>query len=99
YEALARVYLETYDMKRAAAVLDRWAGDFPDDPKPHLWRAEIHGRDGNEASRVLGDYGEALRRDPTLASARLGLAEALRKAHRNTEAAVAYEEYLAARPD
>jgi tetratricopeptide (TPR) repeat protein len=98
-EALARVYLETYDMKRAAAVLDRWAGDFPEDPRPHLWRAEIHARDATEADRLLDDYQEALRRDPSLASARFGLAEALRTAHRNAEAAVAYEEYLALRPD
>ena len=98
-EALGRVYLETYDLKRAASVLDRWADDFPDDARPHLWRAEIHGRDGNESARVLDDYREALRRDPSLAIARLGLAQALRKAHRNAEAAVAYEDYLALRPD
>jgi tetratricopeptide (TPR) repeat protein len=98
-EALARVYLETYDLKRAADILDRWAADFPQDAKPHLWRAEIHGRDAAEADRLLDDYREALRRDPSLATARLGLAEALRKVHRNAEAAVAYEEYLAVRPD
>ena len=98
-EALARLYLETYELKRAAAVLDRWARDFPDDPRPHLWRAEIHGRDGTEAGLVLDDYREALSRDPSLASARLGLAESLRKAHRNAEAAAEYEEYLALRPD
>ena len=98
-EALARVYLETYGLKRAAAVLDRWARDFPDDPKPHFWRHEIHARDGPEAGRVLEDYREALRRDPDLAPARLGVAEELRKAHRNAEAADVYKAYLALRPD
>ena len=78
-------------LKRAAAVLDRWARDFPDDPKPHLWCAEVHARDGHEAGRVLEDYREALRRDPDLAPARLGVAEELRKAHRNAEAADAYK--------
>jgi tetratricopeptide (TPR) repeat protein len=43
-EALARVYLETFDLVRAAAVLDRWAREAPDDPRPHLWRVEIDSR-------------------------------------------------------
>jgi tetratricopeptide (TPR) repeat protein len=98
-EALARIYLETYDLPRAATVLDRWAVDFPGDPKPHLWLAEVHGRDANRASLVQDDYREALRRDPSLAPARLGLAGELRKAHRNAEAAIEYEAYLALRPD
>ena len=39
-EALAKAYLETYDLTRALEVLDRWTRDFPDDPKPYLWRAQ-----------------------------------------------------------
>ncbi|QEH37935.1 hypothetical protein OJF2_65310 [Aquisphaera giovannonii] len=66
-EALARAYLETYDLNRAAIVLDRWARDFPDDPKPHLWRAEVHGRDGSETGVVEADFREALRREASLA--------------------------------
>ena len=48
---------------------------------------------------MLEDYREALRRNPDLAPARLGVAEELRKAHRNAEAADAYRSYLALRPD
>lgn len=98
-ELLAKSYLETFDLTNAAAVLDRWASDFPDDPKPHLWRAEIHGRQGGDAGAVENDYREALRLDPSLARARLGLAEELRKAHRTAEAAAEYETYLKENPD
>lgn len=98
-EALAKIYLETFDLGRATAVLERWADDFPDDPKPYLWRAEAHARDGGDPGFVLRDYQEALDRDPKLGRARLGLADALRQAHRATEAAAAYDAYLAAEPD
>jgi tetratricopeptide (TPR) repeat protein len=98
-EALAKAYLETYDLSRAALVLDRWARDFPDDPKPYLWRAEVDSRTASDPSAVEVDYREALRRDPSLARARLGLAEELRKAHRNAEAAAEYDAYLALEPD
>jgi tetratricopeptide (TPR) repeat protein len=86
-EALARVYLETFDLVRAALVLDRFAREAPDDPRPHLWRAEIDSRTESAPDAVLNDYREALKRDPDLARARLGLADELRKAHRNAEAA------------
>jgi tetratricopeptide (TPR) repeat protein len=97
-EALAKVYLETYDLNRAAVVLDRWARDAPGDPKPYLWRAEVDTRNTADPAPAMNDYREALRRDPSLAAARLGLAEALRKAHRNDEAASEYEAYLAQKP-
>jgi Flp pilus assembly protein TadD len=98
-EALAKVYLETYDLTRSAAVLTVWARDFPDDAKPHLWWAEVHGRATDEQSLVENDYREALRRDPSMARARLGLAEELRKAHRTVLAAVEYDACLKLEPD
>ncbi len=98
-ELLARAYLESFDLTNAAAVLDRWAADFPDDPKSYLWRAEIHGRNGGDLDKVQNDYREALRRDPSLARAHIGLAEELRKAHRNAEAAAEYDAYFALEPD
>jgi tetratricopeptide (TPR) repeat protein len=98
-EALARVYLETYDLVRGAEVLDCWARDFPDDPKPYLWRAEVHSRTGSDPGVLEVDYREALRRDPALARARLGLAEELRQMHRSAAAAVEYDAYLALEPN
>lgn len=97
-ETLARIYLETYDMVRAASVITRWMLDAPGDAKPYLWRAEVDSRTNNSA-RLLDDYREALARDPRSAPARIGLAEELRKAHRNVEAAAAYASYLELRPD
>jgi Flp pilus assembly protein TadD len=97
-EALAKVYLQTYNLEGAAGVLDRWAREFPDDPKPHLWRAEVHSRTGGDAGAVERDYREALARDPSLVRARLGLADELRKAHRNAEAAAEYDAYFALEP-
>jgi tetratricopeptide (TPR) repeat protein len=97
-ELLARIYLQTFDLVRAGAVLDRWAREAPHDPKPHLWRAEVDSRIEGAPDAVLNDYREALKRDPGLPKARLGLAEELRKAHRNPEAAAEYDRYLALRP-
>jgi tetratricopeptide (TPR) repeat protein len=98
-EALAKIYLETYDLARSATVLDVWARDFPDDPKPYLWRAEVHGRAPAHEGMVENDYREALKRDRSLAPARMGLAEALRKAHRNVEAVAEYDACLALEPN
>ena len=98
-EALAKTYIETFDLKRAELVLDRWTRDFPADPKPYLWRAEVDGRTAGDPGAVENDYREALRRDASLAKARLGLAEELRRAHRTAEAAQEYEIYLTTHPD
>jgi Flp pilus assembly protein TadD len=99
-EALAKTYLETFDLGRGAAVIERWVRESPDDPKPFLWRAEVHRRSSNiERDALLNDYGEALKRDPDLAGARLGLADELRKDHRNAEAVAEYDAYLALEPD
>jgi tetratricopeptide (TPR) repeat protein len=98
-EALARVYLETFDLVRATAVLDRWAREAPDDPRPHLWRAEIDSRRESAPDAVLNDYREALKRDPRLERARLGMADELRKAHGNAEAATEYDKYLSLKPN
>ena len=98
-EALAKVYSKHTIWSRSAAVLKVWARDFPDDAKPHLWWAEVHGRAPDEQGLVENDYREALRRDPSLARARLGLAEELRKAHRTAHAAIEFDQCLALEPE
>ena len=97
-EALARIYLETYDFRRASIALKRWMLDAPRDAKPYLWRVEIDRRTGDVAA-VEADYRAALARDPNASKARLGLADTLREAHRNAEAAEAYASYFALQPD
>ncbi|MDR3637521.1 MAG: tetratricopeptide repeat protein [Isosphaeraceae bacterium] len=98
-EALARVYLDAYDFPHAGAVLDRWAKDAPDDPRPPLWHANVHLRRDAEPEVLIADYREVLRRDPNSAEARLGLAEQLERAQQNSAAADAYTALLALRPD
>ena len=98
-EALARVYIETYDFAHAGAVLARWAAEAPHDPRPPLWHAKVHLRRNAEPDVVAADYREALRRDPNSAEARLGLAEQLERSQHHREAAEAYDALLALRPD
>jgi tetratricopeptide (TPR) repeat protein len=98
-EALARVYLRTFQLQRAAAVLDRWARDQPSDPRPYLWRAEVDFRSEGQTEALIRDYREALKRDPNLAKARFGLAETLGSEHRNAEADAEYRAYMALKPD
>ena len=98
-EALARIWIEAFDLQRAALVLDRWARDFPADPKPHLWRAEIDSRTGGDAAAAQADYRAALARDPTLTDARMKLADDLARLHRPAEALAEYDFVLARQPD
>jgi Flp pilus assembly protein TadD len=95
-QELARVYLSTYQIDRASVPLERWRELAPEDARPYLWRNEIESRRTNtEASVLIRNYLDALKRDPNLDQARLGLAERLRKEHRLEEARREYATYLA----
>ena len=96
---LARIYLETYRLGGAAGVIERWIRDAPDDPTPYLWRTEITQRTDADPASLIRDYTEALRLDPGLDGARLGLADALRADHRYAEAESSYASYLDRQPD
>ena len=61
-EALAKLYLESYDLTRAEDALKRWMNDAPDAAKPYLWQAQIDSRRG-QRENVLIDYRQALKRD------------------------------------
>jgi tetratricopeptide (TPR) repeat protein len=98
-EALARIYLRTYRLRDADAVIRRWIDGVPADGRPFVWLTEIDRRiEVDNPASWEQHYREALRRDPELAAARLGLAETLRKLHRPNEAAAEYERYLAGHP-
>jgi tetratricopeptide (TPR) repeat protein len=100
HEALARIFLKTYRLKRAKAVIDRWIVDAPLDGRPYLWLTEIDRRtEVDNPGSWETHYKEALRRDPDLDAARHGLAESLRKVHRNDEAREEYTRYLERHPD
>jgi tetratricopeptide (TPR) repeat protein len=99
-EALARLYLKSYRLARAKAVIERWIQDAPSDGRPLLWLTEIDRRtEVDNPESWVQHYREALRRDPELDQARHGLAESLRKAHRNEEAAGEFAHYLSRHPD
>ena len=99
-EALARIYLKTYRLARARAVIRRWIEDAPTDGRPFLWLTEIDRRtEVDNAESWVEHYREALRRDPRLDPARQGLAESLRHIHRNEEAAREYAEFLSRHSD
>jgi len=98
-EALARIFLKTYRLNRAKAVIQRWIEDAPADGRPFLWLTEIDRRTEVENPEAwVRHYREALRRDPDLDAARHGLAESLRMVHRNEEADQEYSNYLARHP-
>ncbi|MFO0953801.1 MAG: tetratricopeptide repeat protein [Isosphaeraceae bacterium] len=97
-EALARVYLRTYRLPQAEAVLKLWAEEAPADGRPFLWLTEVDRRSGRD-NLLEGHYRMALRADPGLDRARLGLAELLRDQHRPDEAAAEFAAYLSRHPD
>ena len=98
-EALARLYMGTFRLGEAAFVLDRWMREAPEDARPHLLQADIDLRNQSASEVIVGRYREALKRDPSLDQARLGLAQQLRTSFRHPEAATEYAVYLAHRPD
>lgn len=99
-EALARVYLRTYRLGEAREVIRRWMEQAPDDARPYLWLTEIDRRiEVDNPDSWERHYREALRRDPGLDAARLGLAETLAHVHRNAEADEQYRLYLGRHPD
>ena len=93
------MYLDLYDFAHASAVLIRWAKDAPDDPRPPWWRAELNRRRAAEPDVIIADYREVLKRSPDHVDALRGIAEQLDRAHRETEAAAAYDALFAIYPD
>ena len=98
-EALARLYMGTFRLGEAAAVLDRWMREAPKDARPYLLRADIDLRNHASSEVMIGLYQAALKRDSSLDQARLGLAEQLRMSFRHAEAASEYALYRAHMPD
>ncbi len=95
---LARIYLSTYRLDRAAAAIDRWRELAPTDPLPYLWRNEIGTRTQAEHSVMIQNDRAALELDPNLDQARLELASELSKERRFDEAEPEYQAYLKRNP-
>ncbi len=98
-EALVRIYLGEFRLRRAADVLDRWLHEWPDDARPYFLQTEIDVRNHASADVIIAHYRAALDRDPALHLARLRLADSLRLNHNNEAAATEYTSYLKHNPD
>ena len=95
---LARIYLSTYRLDRAAKAIERWRALAPEDPQPCLWSNEIASRSNAETAILIQNYRAALDRDPNLDKARLGLAQQLSKDRRFEEAEQEFRAFLQAKP-
>jgi tetratricopeptide (TPR) repeat protein len=97
-EGLTRIYLGTFRLTEAARTVDQWMEASPGDARPYLCRNEIDDRVGADPQVIIRNNREALRRDPSLAPARLRLAETLQKLHRDDEASAEYAILLTGNP-
>jgi tetratricopeptide (TPR) repeat protein len=93
-QELARIYLRTFRLERAASVIERWNRLAPEKPEPYLWSNEIASRSDGDAAALILNYRQALARDPKLDKARLGLAEQLTRDRRYAEAEQEFRTYL-----
>ena len=95
---LARIYLTSYRLDRAAKAIERWRALAPRDPEPCLWSNEIASRTSAETAVLIQNFRAALDRDPNLDQARLGLAQQLSKDRRFEEAEQEFLVYLQRNP-
>ena len=96
---LARIYLSSYRLNRAAQAIERWRSLAPDDPQPYVWRNEIASRAESDPAILILNDRAALERDPESDKARLDLGQHLSRARRFGEAAEVYHEYLQRKPN
>ena len=61
---LARIYLLSYRLDRAARAIERWRALAPQDPEPCLWSNEIASRSDADTAVLIQNYRAALDRDP-----------------------------------
>ena len=99
-EALARCYLETFQLRAADLVIKRWLIDDPASAKACFWKAEVERHKADPDQDVLISlYERVLSLDHNHDKARLALAELYLKVHRSNNAASEYEAYLKRHPD
>jgi tetratricopeptide (TPR) repeat protein len=98
-KALAKCYLETFQLSAAAVVIERWIRDAPRDPTPHLWKAQVDRRTDADLTTLTEDYEKAIRLDPGCGEALLSLGEMSLLASRPREAESRYTAYLSRFPD
>jgi tetratricopeptide (TPR) repeat protein len=97
-EAFASGYYLNHELKKAAALIDSWAADFPEDPQPWLFRGRIQ-KSQQEPKLAESAFREALKRDPNFVDAWPELGEVLIEQLRPEEALAAFQRCLELAPD
>jgi tetratricopeptide (TPR) repeat protein len=99
-EALAKCYIENFQLRAADEVVKRWALDAPGSASAYFWIAELKRRKSDvELSALIRDFEHVLELDANHDRARLGLAELYLKVHRNADAEREYSTYIRNHPD
>ena len=98
-EALAKCYLETFQLGQAETVIDRWIHDSPGAVKPFLCKLELARKIKAGSAIEIGILQQILELDPSSERARLDLAGIHLQNHRLDEAAREYTMVLELKPD
>jgi len=98
-EALAKCYLETFQLAQAESVIEKWIHDAPGDAKPHFWKLELAHKVKAESPVLIDILQRVLQLDPKSDQAHLALAEVYLQNHRLDEAAREYAVVLELKPD
>ena len=99
-EALARCYIENFQLRSADEVVNRWMLDAPTSANAHFWHAELKKRkSGIELPTLIRDYEHVLNLDPNHERARIALADLYLQVHRNADAEREYLRYREHHPD
>ena len=97
-EALAKCYLETFQLGRAESAIDRWIRDAPANVKPYFWKLDLARKVKAESSVVIEIIQRILQLDPDSDQAHLALAEVYLQKHRLDEAEREYSAHLKLKP-
>lgn len=92
-EALARGYVRARRLPDALQACDLWLAHQPENPRPWLWRGNIH-EQLNFLDKALSDYAQAVQNAPEDQEARLALGGLLLRQNKPGEAAEQYQNVL-----
>jgi tetratricopeptide (TPR) repeat protein len=99
-EALAKCYIENFQLRAAEDVVNRWIIDAPTSAKANYWKADLKRRkSGVELPALIRDFEHVLELDGNHDRARIALAELYLKVHRNADAEREYVAYQQRHPD
>ena len=98
-EALAKCYLETFQLGQAESVIEKWINDAPGEVKPHLCKLELARKVKAEARVLIEILQRILQIDARSEQAHLDLADVYLRNHRLDEAAREYAAVLELKPD